>query len=119
MTKLFFQTARVRGGAVLGDVVRHPHPGDGYPRHHELLHRAPQHPRPAHPPHPVRMRQPAERPGDAPGVQQEVRPGQPAHPAQLRLETGPGHGGRGRGGQQDGPQQGVQCVIKLQDNHHK
>ena len=57
-----FQTAGVRGGAVLGDLVRGALRGAGGAGHHVQLHRPPQHPRQDHPPHHLRPRQRPQRP---------------------------------------------------------
>ena len=56
-----FQAAGVRGGAVLGDLVRGALRGAGGAGHHVQLHRPPQHPRQDHPPHHLRPRQRPQR----------------------------------------------------------
>ena len=105
-----FQTAGVRGGAVLGPVVSGSHPGDDPPHHPLSLHRPPLHPRQDDPPPGLRVAGRLGRPGDVQGLPEQVQEGG------VQLE-GPGPGqAAGGGGQQDGSQQrGNQHLVMRQD----
>ena len=101
-----FQTAGVRGGAVLGPLVPRPHRGDDPPDHPLLLHCPPLHPRQDHPAPRLRAAQPLGWPGDVEGLPEQIQEGG------VQLEgPGPGQAARG-GGQQDGPQQRVKHLVK-------
>ena len=103
---LNFQTTGVRGGAVLGAVVRGSYRGDDPPHHPLRLHCPPLHPRQDDPPPGLRPPGGLGGLGDAEGLPEQVQEGG------LQLEgPGPGQTAGSGGGQQDGSQQGIEHLV--------
>ena len=118
------QTARVRGGAVLGHLVLYPHGGDGGAGRPLLLHAAAPHPRPGDPPPAGRRPRPLVQHSHVQALQvRAVVPNkkiiwglfQAGQQQEVRLAAA-GEGGAGRD-PEHGREQGVQHAVVTHGEH--